>query len=101
MINLKKLENVEYLIIRVCVRKMIKDIHMIKSRIDMGKAALNRRKTLFTRKLELILKKETSEVLHLEKKALCGAETWAFLKADQKYFKSFEMWCQRRMEKIS
>jgi hypothetical protein len=32
--------------------------------------------------------------------ALCGAETWT-LRADHKYLKSFEMWCWRRMEKIS
>jgi hypothetical protein len=32
---------------------------------------------------------------------LCGAETWALRKIDQKYLGSFEMWCWRRMEKIS
>ena len=30
-----------------------------------------------------------------------GAETWTLRAADQKYLKSFEMWCWRRMEKIS
>jgi hypothetical protein len=29
-----------------------------------------------------------------------GAEIW-MLRADQKYLESFEMWCWRRMEKIS
>jgi ribosomal 50S subunit-associated protein YjgA (DUF615 family) len=33
--------------------------------------------------------------------ALYGAETWALRKVDQKYLESFEMWCWRRMEKIS
>jgi len=33
--------------------------------------------------------------------ALYGAETWMLQAADQKYLKSFEMWCWRRMEKIS
>jgi len=33
--------------------------------------------------------------------ALYGAETWRLRAADQKYLKSFEMWCWRRMEKIS
>jgi len=28
-----------------------------------------------------------------------GAEIWAFWKLDQKYLKTFEMWCWRRMEK--
>jgi hypothetical protein len=30
-----------------------------------------------------------------------GAETWTLPKVDQKYLESFEMWCWRRMEKIS
>jgi hypothetical protein len=33
--------------------------------------------------------------------ALYGAETWTLQKAEQKYLESFEMWCWRRMEKIS
>jgi hypothetical protein len=32
---------------------------------------------------------------------LDGAEMWTLRKIDQKYLKSFEMWCWRRMEKIS
>ena len=32
---------------------------------------------------------------------LCGAETWTLRKVDLKYPGSFEMWCWRRMEKIS
>jgi hypothetical protein len=30
-----------------------------------------------------------------------GAETWTLRKVDQKYLESFEMWCWRRMEKLS
>jgi hypothetical protein len=30
-----------------------------------------------------------------------GAETWTLRAADQKHLESFEMWCWRRMEKIS
>jgi hypothetical protein len=30
-----------------------------------------------------------------------GVETWTLLKVDHKYVESFEMWCWRRMEKIS
>jgi hypothetical protein len=33
--------------------------------------------------------------------ALYGAETWTLRAVDQKHMKSFEMWCWRRMEKIS
>jgi hypothetical protein len=32
---------------------------------------------------------------------LYGAETWTFRTIDQKYLESFEMWCWRRVEKIS
>jgi hypothetical protein len=32
---------------------------------------------------------------------LYGAERWTLRKIDQKYLESFEMWCWRRMEKIS
>jgi hypothetical protein len=30
-----------------------------------------------------------------------GAETWTLRAVDQKHLESFEMWCRRRMEKIS
>jgi len=33
--------------------------------------------------------------------ALYGSETWTFRAVDQKHLESFEMWCCRRMEKIS
>jgi len=33
--------------------------------------------------------------------ALYGAETWTLRAADQKHLECFEMWCWRRMEKIS
>jgi hypothetical protein len=38
----------------------------IKSRIAMAKAALSKKKTLFTSKLDLKFKEESSKVLHLE-----------------------------------
>jgi hypothetical protein len=33
--------------------------------------------------------------------ALYGAGTWTLRRVDQKHLVSFEMWCCRRMEKIS
>jgi len=33
--------------------------------------------------------------------ALYGVETWILWKVGQKYIESFEMWCWRRIEKIS
>jgi len=38
---------------------------------------------------------------YISSMALYGAETWTLRAADQKYLESFEMWCWRRMEKIS
>jgi hypothetical protein len=32
---------------------------------------------------------------------LCDAEKWTLRKVDQKYLERFEIWCWRRMEKIS
>jgi len=32
---------------------------------------------------------------------LYGAETWTLQRLDQEYLESFEMWCLRRIEKIS
>jgi len=34
-------------------------------------------------------------------RALCGAETGALWAVDQKHLESSEMWCWRRMEKVS
>ena len=33
--------------------------------------------------------------------ALYGAETWKLRKVDEKCMESFEMWCWRKLEKIS
>jgi len=66
----------------------------------MEKAAFYKKKTLFTSKLDLNLRKKLLKCYNWSM-AFCGAETWTLRAADQKYPKSFEMWCWRRMEKIS
>jgi hypothetical protein len=33
--------------------------------------------------------------------AMYDAETWTLWKVDQKYLQSFELWCWRKMEKVS
>jgi len=71
----------------------------IKSRLAMAKAAFNK-KTLFTSPLDLNLRKILIKC-YLWSMALYGAETWTLRVADQKCLESFEMWCWRRMEKIS
>jgi len=72
----------------------------IKSRIAMAKAAFNKKKTLFTSKLDLNLGKKLIKC-YICSMALYGAKAWTFRAAHQKYLESFEMWCWRRMEKIS
>ena len=66
----------------------------------MAKAAFNKKKTLFTSKLDLDLRKKLVKC-YVWSMALYGAETWTLRVADQKYLESFEMWSWRRMEKIS
>ena len=72
----------------------------IKSRIAMAKAAINKKKNLFTSKFDLNLRKRLVRCYVLGI-ALYGAETWMLRVTDQKHLESFEMWCWRRMEKIS
>jgi hypothetical protein len=55
------------------------------------------RRNIFTSKVEVKLKKKPVKCCILSI-VLCGAETWALQKLDQKYLGSFEMWCWRRME---
>jgi hypothetical protein len=50
--------------------------------------------------VDLNLRKEPAKCC-IWSTALCGAATWALRKVDQKYLGSFEMWCWRRMEKVS
>jgi hypothetical protein len=71
----------------------------IKYRIAMAKATLNK-KDLFTSKLDLNLRMKLV-MCCIWGIALCGAETGAPRKVDQKYLGISEMWCWRKMEKIS
>jgi len=46
--------------------------------------------------------KQQGQILTFKlKKAVAGAENWTLRSVDQKHLESFEMWCWRRMEKIS
>jgi hypothetical protein len=65
----------------------------------MAKAAFNKKKALFTCKLDLNLRKKLVKC-YIWSIALHGAETWTLQKVDRKYLESFEVWCWRRMEKI-
>jgi hypothetical protein len=72
----------------------------IKCMIAMAKAAFNKKRTLFTSTLDLELSKKLVKC-YIWSIALYGAETWTLQAVDQKHLESFEMWCWRRMEKIS
>ena len=56
--------------------------------------------TLFTSTLDLQLRKKLVKC-YVWSIALYGAETWTLRAMDQKHLETFEMWCWRRMEKIS
>jgi hypothetical protein len=66
----------------------------------MAKAAFNKKKNIFTSKLDLNLRKKPVKC-YIWSIALYGAGTWTLRKFDQKYLESFEIWCWRRMEKVS
>jgi hypothetical protein len=64
------------------------------------KAAFNKKRALFTSTLDLELRKKLLKCF-IWSIALYGAETWTLRAVDQKQLESFEMWCWRRIEKIS
>jgi hypothetical protein len=55
----------------------------IKARIAIANAVFNKKKTLFTSKLDLNLKKNRGKC-YIWSRALYGAETWTLRKGDQK-----------------
>ena len=65
----------------------------IKSSVVMAQAALSKN-TLCASILDLMFRNKLVNLLYL------SVETWTFRTLDQKYLKSFEMWCWRRMEKM-
>ena len=100
-VDQKQLENVEYFsYLSSTVKNDARCTSEIKRRIAMAKAAFDRKKTLSTSKLDLNLRKKLVKC-YIWSTTLCGAETVTLRKVDQKYLESFEMWCCRRMEKIS
>ena len=67
MIDQKQLENAEcFKYLGSMLTNDGRCTYEIKSRIPMAKAAFNKKKTLFTSKLDLKFNEETSKMLHLE-----------------------------------
>jgi hypothetical protein len=84
MIDQKKMENVEYL--NYLGRMITNDercTREIKSRIAIAKAAFDKKKTLFTSKLDLNLRKKLVKC-YIWSIALHDAETWTLRRVDQK-----------------
>jgi hypothetical protein len=101
MIDQKQLEKMEYFnYLGSMITNDARCTREIKSRIAMAKAAFNKKKNLFTSKLDLNLRKKLVKC-YIWSIAFCGAEKWTLRKVDQKYLESFEMWCWRRIETIS
>jgi hypothetical protein len=92
MIDQKQLENKEYFnYLGSIITNDARCTREIKSKIAMVKAAFNKKKSLFTRKLDLNLSKKLVKC-YIWSIALYGAETWTLRKADQKYLERYEMW---------
>jgi len=72
----------------------------VKCRILMAKAAFNKKRALFTSTFDLELRKKLVKC-YIWSIALYGAETWTLRAVNQKHLESFEMWCWKKMEKIS
>ena len=98
MIDQKQLENVEsFKYLGSMLTNNGRCTCEIKSRIAMAKAALNKKRALFTNTLDLKFRKELVKC-NIWSTALYGAETWTIRAVDQKHLERFEMWCWRRME---
>ena len=77
----------------------MEDVH-VKLNPGLPWQKLHSARRLFTSKLDLNFRKKLIKC-YIWSMAVYGAETWTLREADQKYLESFEMWCWRRMEKIS
>jgi hypothetical protein len=60
------------------------------------KVAFNKKRALFTSKMDLELRKKPVKC-YIWGIALYGAETWTLRTVDQKHMESCEIWCWRRI----
>ena len=101
MIDQKQLENVEsFKYLGSILTNDGRCTCEIKCRTAMAKAAFNKKRALFTSTLDLELRKKLVKC-YIWSIALYCAETGMLRAVDQEHLEGFEMWCWRRMEKIS
>ena len=100
MIDQKELENESFEYLGSILTNDGRCTCEIKCRVAMAKAAFNKKRALFTGTLELEMRKKLVKCC-IWSMASNGAETWTLWAVDQKHLESFEIWCWRRMEKIS
>jgi hypothetical protein len=92
MIDQKQLENEKYF--KYLCRMLTNDGRCtceIKSMIAVAKAAFNKKRALFTSKMDLELRKKLVKC-YIWSIALYGAETWTLRAVDQKHLQSGEGW---------
>jgi hypothetical protein len=75
-------------------------LHVWRRFLRKGAKISNKKKNLFTCKLDLNLRKKLVKC-YIWSRALYGAETGTLRAVDQNHVESFEMWGWRRMEKMS
>jgi hypothetical protein len=82
-----------------CYNKWCKTYRWSETQDCLAKAAFSR-KAMFTTKLDSNWRKKLVKC-HIWRTALYGPENWTIRAVDLKYLERLEMWCWRRMEKIS
>ena len=93
MLDQKQLENVEFFnYLGSMTTNDARCTRELKFRIAMAKEALNRKKNLFTSKLDINLRKKLVKCKVLST-VMYGTETRTVRKVYQKYPESFEMQC--------
>jgi hypothetical protein len=93
IIDQKQPKNVEYFNNFGCmVTNDARSTREIKFRIAKAKAAVNKKKTFFTSKLDLNLSMKLIKC-YIRSTGFYGTESWTLRKEVQKYLESFEMCC--------
>ena len=101
VIDQKQLENVEcFKYLGSILTSDGRCTYEIKCSFAMAKVAFNKKRALFTSKLDLELRKKLVNC-YIWSIALYGVETWTLRAVDQKNLVSSEMWYWRRMKKNS